>query len=566
MASSATLLPFTATSTTTTDSGGRTRLLTLGVAVSETQLDAATEFFELFKTAWERAVPGRRYGAIISAGVPVDGLQAEAFVVYGSAHDCDNTGSPACWLRESPEDGTDPTPVCWGHVTFPLYGRSAHFDGSGSLLTADARSLDYRDQSVSGPVHRVGYDLFAEVHYLLTKGQPATYAATPTLDLHIAFLRTLLTDLKVAFVEIPPRPNGYDFVCCLTHDVDFVGLRKHTGDVTLLGFAWRASVGTLVDLIGRRRPLQDALRNWLAVLSTPMVFLRLLPDPWRPFDDYAAADRGHRSTFFVIPFKRTPGLSPEGVVPRRRGAPYGVAEIAQSVAGALARGDEIAVHGIDAWRDATKGRSELAAVHALTAASAPGVRLHWLYFSEASPEHLEHAGFSYDSTWGYNDAIGYRAGTSQVFRLLAGRALVELPMAIMDTAMFYAARMRLSPTDALHLCRAVLDHARRAGGTIVINWHDRSLAPERLWGRFYEALLDDIDAGARAWFATAAEAVEWFRWRRSITFREQSPGALRVTAAPRNTDLPSAQLEIHDQGPSAPLVRELSLDRETVAC
>ena len=29
---------------------------------------------------------------------------------------------------------------------------------------------------------------------------------------------------------------------------------------------------------------------------------------------------------------------------------------------------------------------------------------------------LDEAGFEYDSTVGYNDAVGYRAGTSQVFR------------------------------------------------------------------------------------------------------------------------------------------------------
>ena len=41
--------------------------------------------------------------------------------------------------------------------------------------------------------------------------------------------------------------------------------------------------------------------------------------------------------------------------------------------------------------------------------------MHWLYFGDDSPKTLEAAGFDYDSTCGYNDAVGYRAGTSQVF-------------------------------------------------------------------------------------------------------------------------------------------------------
>ena len=71
----------------------------------------------------------------------------------------------------------------------------------------------------------------------------------------------------------------------------------------------------------------------------------------------------------------------------------------------------------------------------------------------------------------------------------------------------------------MELCRSIVDEARRFGGTLVINWHDRSLAPERLWDRCYRELLNEIETGGRVWFATAAEAVDWFRWRRSIRFR-----------------------------------------------
>ena len=84
--------------------------------------------------------------------------------------------------------------------------------------------------SPRGPVHRVGYDLFAEVRTLLTEGQPASRAATPTLDWHVALLRALLIDLQVSFVEMPPRPGSHDFTCCLTHDVDFFGIRRQGFD------------------------------------------------------------------------------------------------------------------------------------------------------------------------------------------------------------------------------------------------------------------------------------------------------------------------------------------------
>jgi hypothetical protein len=146
-----------------------------------------------------------------------------------------------------------------------------------------------------------------------------------------------------------------------------------------------------------------------------------------------------------------------------------------------------------------------------------GVRMHWLYFDRESPTHVAAAGFAYDSTWGYNEAVGYRAGTSQVFQL-NDTSLLELPMSIMDSALFYPSRMNLRQHDAAALCLAVVTNAKRFGGTVVVNWHDRSLAPERLWDDFYRRLLREVECGHRVWFATAGEAVDWFRWRRGLRF------------------------------------------------
>ena len=42
---------------------------------------------------------------------------------------------------------------------------------------------------------------------------------------------------------------------------------------------------------------------------------------------------------------------------------------------------------------------------------------------------LEKAGFSYDSTVGYNETIGYRAGTAQVFKHPGRRSFVGTAVA-----------------------------------------------------------------------------------------------------------------------------------------
>lgn len=521
----------------------------IGVAASSIDMQIAEEFFELFKTPWERAVPARKYAVVLSTEGTVHDFDAELFLVYGSdEHAVDRESGTIVEQVEGPVE------VVWGESRFPIYGRVAVLgaDAGASTLKVGDKPLDCRHRAGARAVRRIGYDLFREIGFLLTEGQPPSQASTPTLELHIALLRHLLAESGVAFVEIPPRPHGYDFVCCLTHDVDFFGVRRHVFDQTLAGFLARASLGTIADLVRGRRTLAEAARNWAAVVSLPLVFLRLLPDFWRPFEDYAKVEGGQRSTFFLVPFKGQPGVAPDGTADATRAVPYQMSEIATEATNAGKMGSELAVHGIDAWRDADAGRAEMRQLTALTGQETAGVRMHWLYFDADSPRRLEAAGFDYDSTWGYNDAVGFRAGTSQVFRLPASKNLMELPLSVMDSALFYRGRMGLAHEEALQLCVRIVATAMRYGGTLVINWHDRSLAPERLWGRAYRTLLKDVTSGHRVWFATGREAVDWFRWRRSIRFtRETHAGVVTVAASPPLRDIPAAVMRISRPTPTS---------------
>ena len=56
----------------------------IGVAARAADVPVAAEFFELFKTPWEHAVPTRTYSVVLAVGVPIDDLRANAFLVYGA--------------------------------------------------------------------------------------------------------------------------------------------------------------------------------------------------------------------------------------------------------------------------------------------------------------------------------------------------------------------------------------------------------------------------------------------------------------------------------------------------
>ena len=230
---------------------------------------------------------------------------------------------------------------------------------------------------------------------------------------------------------------------------------------------------------------------------------------------------------------------------------YASADIADDLRKLLSANSEIAVHGIDAWRDSAKGRDERERVREVTGTVETGVRMHWLYFDLRAPSILENAGFSYDSTAGYNETIGYRAGTTQVFKHLSVDRLLELPLHIMDTALFYPSYMNLSDNQARTAMLPLIENATKFGGVLTINWHDRSLGPERLWGDVYANLLHDLRA-RKPWFATATQAVSGFasggRYRSPVTTKDGR--GIRVEPATDSTvsDLPPLTARVYNSG------------------
>jgi len=351
----------------------------------------------------------------------------------------------------------------------------------------------------------------------------------------------------IPLVEIPPLPDGYPFIACLTHDVDHASIRRHKFDHTMFGFLYRATLGSLFNVVRGRLPWRKMFTNWAAAAKLPFIYFGIAKDIWLQFDRYVEIEKGNPSTFFVLPFEGDPGRSSKGRAPRARASRYDVSHIASKIPRLTSAGCEIGLHGIDAWLDSSKGREEAKRITRFSGKETAGVRMHWLYWSEDSPAILEDGGFPYDSTVGYNDAIGYRACTSQVYKPLQASRILELPLHVMDTALFYPNRLDLSPREARKHVSSILDNAARLGGAITINWHDRSIAPERLWDDFYVELLNDLEARG-AWFATATQAVSWFRKRRSVVFEDVQfdSGALHVKVSASGGDkLAGLRLRIH---------------------
>ena len=519
----------------------------IGVIADQSDAAVVEEFFELFKTPWEFYQVGKRYEVVLCVGEYMLPAQAgERLVVYSGrpiALDTRHDGVVASARRGRM--------LMYKRHSLPVYGECLTFrDGKDTLRDEDERCpAMYLHQDGNRSYARVGYDLFREVRTLLTDGQPACNAAIPALELHIALLRDLLASSGAALTEVPPVPDGYKFIACLTHDVDHASLRMHGFDHTTLGFAYRAVVGSVGRFLRGELRLRNLAKNWVAAAKLPLVQMKLAKDPWAAFPRYSELEAGAPSTFFILPFKNCPGHTEYGPAPSIRAAAYGAADVAPQVRQLMSAGCEVGLHGIDAWIAEDSSHVEFAQIQRLTGKQKLGVRMHWLYFGKRSVRALETVGADYDSTSGYNEAIGYRSGTTQVYRPLGATQLLELPLHIMDTALFFPDRMNLLPQEALDRVRKIIAHAVEFGGVVTVNWHDRSIGPERCWDAFYVDLVHELK-NRGAWFATASQTVAWFRKRRAAVL--EGAGLQASGNGELDDLLPALQLRRHSVAP-APL-------------
>jgi hypothetical protein len=547
----------------------------ISVCASESDHPVVREFFELFKTPWQFHTSGAPAKILLCDNCEPPANDAALVMIFSSS----GAGCPPARFT-TPGAVSETALFEFEQIRFPVY--------CGKLLDAASKNILFERSPENGAILiRAGYGLFAEIRQLLTAGQPEEFAATPTLERHIEFLRKLILDAGQPLVEIPPKPAGHEFVACLTHDVDHVGIRNHKFDHTMFGFLSRATVGSVLDVARGKKTAGQLAVNWLAAARLPLVHAGLAKDFWYQFDGYAKLENGAPSTFFVIPKKGEAGLDPNGECRPNRAASYDARDLKEILRGLENIGKEVAVHGLNAWRDANAGReekeiiSEIAGVAGGTGVApvqsgvAPdcgregsgrkgfgrdarndrrdacstdmGVRMHWLYFNAQSPVELEKAGYAYDSTCGYNGTVGYRAGTAQVFKPLTAKKMLELPMEIMDTALFYPSYLNLSDQQAREKIRPLIADAVLRGGALTVNWHDRSIAPERLWDGTYRWLLDELKEH-NAWFATASQAVAWFQNRRDVRF-EISGGQLQVRSVTDGKNLPA--MRVRSFGPES---------------
>jgi hypothetical protein len=277
-----------------------------------------------------------------------------------------------------------------------------------------------------------------------------------------------------------------EFRLWLTHDVDEPWsayrrppsrvVRSLAADLTRRRDPW---------LAGRRlRAIVDARRG------------RVDRDPFHRFDAFMDASERHglRNTFFI-----QAGGRPDDVDFRYHADDPAMLALLRRI---HERGHEIGLHGSYVSHGSVERlAAERAALTKACTQAGSGevdirsVRQHFLRF-EAPQTWRDQAaaGLAEDSSLGFADDIGFRAGTSRAFPAFDLRErrtldLLERPLVAMDTTLVEYLGLELD--EAARRVRSVVERCRAHGGEAVVLYHNNTL-PGAAFERHYRELVDAL--------------------------------------------------------------------------
>jgi hypothetical protein len=164
--------------------------------------------------------------------------------------------------------------------------------------------------------------------------------------------------------------------------------------------------------------------------------------------------------------------------------------------------------GYETFRSPAKLRREVAALREVLGDRPLGGRQHYLRWCPETWIHWETSGLSYDSTLGFADRIGFRAGTCipyrpWLFALNRPADLLEIPLLVMDGTLFVY--MKLDQERSLREVRDLLARCQAVGGVFTLVWHNNNLLDPRYRSLYLELLAQIDSAAAYDWKSEVAQ-------------------------------------------------------------
>jgi hypothetical protein len=251
----------------------------------------------------------------------------------------------------------------------------------------------------------------------------------------------------------------------VSHDADHVGIP----------FRWKTALRHTI----RSRAFHNSFRDVLSRIS------HLEPTELNSVRSISLATKKHSLNSTVYWKAAPPGPNDSGYDPRH-------SKVRQVIGWLDEMGVESGVHpGYNTFRSPEMLRREIAILRDTLGDRPLGGRQHYLRWSPDSWIDWENCGLAYDSSVGFAERIGFKAGTCipyqpWLFPLNRQADLIEIPLLVMDRTLL--AYMHLTKSEAIHAVKQVVERCRMVGGVFTILWHnDAFLNP--LYRDVYLSLL-----------------------------------------------------------------------------
>lgn len=290
----------------------------------------------------------------------------------------------------------------------------------------------------------------------------------PIVDEYALAFRQALSHLLPRWKSQPFEPR-----LKLSHDIDLVGLPRQL----------RSTIGHIYP---RRIPGAFFRDAFSAFGTTVPAYLESVRET-----GHISLQGGFDSAFYWKACDRTPWDS---------GYDLRHPQVAAVIGDLLQQGFEMGIHpAYDTFGAADQLQGEVDRVRGVLGSGPIGGRQHFLRWAPSTWRDWEKAGLAYDSSVGFADAIGFRAGTAVPYHpwlIEEDResTLLEIPLVVMDCTL--TEYMRLQARDVPARIAALVRRCQTVGGVFTLLWHNSSVM-EQPYKSLYSPILNLFTSRAR---------------------------------------------------------------------